>query len=121
MNIKKELRYRMFLDRFPALRDLRDGLVCLRWASRHAGAPFPPTVKRAFLRDLAEKYQLELLVETGTFLGDTSADLARSFRRVYTIEAAKELFDVVGPRFTGIANVQRVFGDSGTVLAAILP
>jgi hypothetical protein len=83
--------------------------------------PFPPAVKRALLQDLSEKYGLDILVETGTFLGGTCAQLASSFRQVHTVEAAKELFDVVKPRFAKIPNVHRYFGDSGSVLATILP
>jgi hypothetical protein len=81
----RELRYRMFLDRFKILRDLRDGLLCMRWALKAQRAPFPPVFKRAFLKDLAKKYELDLVVETGTFFGDTSIDLAQSFRWVYTV------------------------------------
>jgi hypothetical protein len=120
-NIPAELRYRMFLDRFRPLRSLRDGMVCLRWASRQGGAPFPPAVKRALLRDLAKKYRLSELVETGTFLGDTSAEMAAHFDRVYTVEAAQELFAAVAPRFAKLSNVHRFYGDSGVILNEIVP
>jgi hypothetical protein len=121
MNVASELRYRMFLDRFTKLRDARDALVCLRWALGVKRAPFPPAVKRAILQDLAEKHHVDLLVETGTFVGDTSAQLAASFRQVHTIEAVRELFDAVAPRLEKFPNVHRYLGDSGVVLPSLLP
>jgi hypothetical protein len=121
METRREIRYRMLLDRVAVLRAIRDGIVCLRWVQGGARAPFPPAMKRALLQDLSEKYGVDLLVETGTYLGDTSAHMARSFRLVHTIEAARELFDVVAPRFAKIPNVRRYFGDSGSVLSTILP
>ena len=116
-----QIRYRKILDRFRFLRRLRNGIVCFSWAARGRGAPFPPAIKQAILVDIAERHRLELLVETGTYFGDTSAELARSFRLVYTIEAAKQLFDAVGLRFSNIPNVKRYYGDSGDVLSAVLP
>src|SRR5664280_2368675 len=116
-----QIRYRKILDRLRFLRRLRNGVVCFSWAARGRGAPFPPAIKRAMLLDIAGRHRLELLVETGTYFGDTSAELASWFRLVYTIEAAKQLFDAAGLRFSNILNVKRYCGDSGDVLHAILP
>jgi len=121
IKLQAQIRYRTILDQFKVLRALRNGIVCFSWAARGRGAPFPPAIKQAMLRDIAERHRLELLVETGTYFGDTSAGLASSFRLVYTIEAAKQLFDAVDLRFRNVPNVKRYYGDSGNVLNTVLP
>ncbi len=80
----------------------------------------PPVIKRALLRDVAEKYALRALVETGTFFGDTAVGLSKTFVKVHTIEAAPELYRAAEIRFKNHNNVVRHFGDSGKILPEII-
>ena len=90
-----------------------------RWVS--AGRPVdgsgaPPAVKRWLIRDTARRFGARVMVETGTYRGDTIAALAPYFDELYTVELAPHLFLHCLERFSGTPNVHLAFGESPRVL-----
>ena len=67
----------------------------------------------------AREVGAEVLVETGTFMGDTTWSLRRDFRRIYTVEVDPSLAALARERFKMIASVTVVEGDSASVLGRI--
>jgi hypothetical protein len=61
------------------------------------------------------------LVETGTYLGDTTAGLIGSFARIFTIELDSTLAAAARDRFKDQPSVTAVEGDSATELANLIP
>ena len=59
-------------------------------------------------------------VETGTFMGGTSAWAAGNFREVHTIEIAQVLYDRARVNFANVPNVKLHLGDSSAILPRIL-
>jgi hypothetical protein len=111
---------------FPALFDLalqtRFAFKTLsRW--RHTGMelPLPSLLKRCLLKRFAVEQQLEVLVETGTFLGDTPWAFRNAFKEIYTIELSETLAKLARNRFRKFSHVQVLQGDSGSVLPGLLP
>lgn len=78
-------------------------------------------ISPAFLSALKEMFELDIFVETGTFMGDTSAAAAQIFREVHTIELSEELFKRAEKRFAQQQNIHLYKGDSPDILPAILP
>lgn len=76
--------------------------------------------KRAILNDYKKKYSLNVFVETGTFTGDTVEYLKNSFKKVVSIELAKDLANKAKIRFENDDNVAIIEGDSGKVLKGIV-
>lgn len=72
--------------------------------------------KRAILKGYKEKYALKILVETGTFMGDTVEYFKGAFEKVISIELAEELAKKAQKRFEKDGNVTIIQGDSGKVL-----
>lgn len=62
---------------------------------------------------------LHTFVETGTYLGDTTAQAAQRYNRVHTIEASPQLHAMAVRRFAETPNVTCHFGSSPAVLAAL--
>jgi hypothetical protein len=58
----------------------------------------------------------EVFVETGTYLGNTTAMAARYFREVHTIELQDDLYKRAQERFRGTPNVNCHLGNSSEVL-----
>jgi hypothetical protein len=87
-----------------------------------AGRPVPPphVVKHLALRYYAEKHGLRILVETGTFRGDTVEAMKRRFDRVFTIELSREFYDAARLRFRGDPNVEVIQGDSAKLLGSLI-
>jgi len=75
-------------------------------------------------RNIIELYRIDLkiniLVETGTFLGDTVEYFKNRFSKVYSIELADELAKKAHKRFEHAQNVKIIQGDSGKVLNMLL-
>jgi hypothetical protein len=58
----------------------------------------------------------EILIESGTFFGDTTWALRNYFRRIYTVEVEVTLAALARERFKGCRSVTPVEGDSATAL-----
>lgn len=89
-----------------------------RWVKRDFSAPSPAFIKTRFL--ISEGLPHATWVETGTFLGDTTAKLAKRSSHVYTIEPSEKLFLDAERRFRKTSNVTVVFGTSEVVLPNVL-
>jgi hypothetical protein len=76
--------------------------------------------KRALLRALAKQYGLRVLVETGTYMGETAWALRRDLERIETIELEPTLARLARIRFKTVPNVHVHEGDSASVLPRIL-
>jgi hypothetical protein len=89
-----------------------------RWRARGFASPASPAVKWAVL----ERYGRpgDTWVETGTYLGDTTAFLARSAGHVYSIEPGPDLARRARARFAGNGRVTIVEGYSEDHLARLL-
>jgi hypothetical protein len=98
--------------------------ICVRplenaqWRRRRYAAPSPTHVKHAVL--LRVGMPEETWVETGTFLGETVALLARRARMVYSIEPEPKLQERACRRFAGRRNVEILKGTSEEVLPGLL-
>lgn len=82
----------------------------------------PPSYeeKRAILLKYKEQFDLNVLVETGTFLGDTVEYFKNKFEKVTSIELAEELAIRAQKRFQSDGNVSIIQGDSGKLLKSIV-
>ncbi len=87
------------------------------------GKPIPPypEVKQKIISNYAREFSLNTLVETGTFLGGTINALKHEFRRIYSIELGDKLYQDAKERFRRYPHITLLQGDSGKVLAEILP
>jgi hypothetical protein len=72
--------------------------------------------KRETLNAYREQYGLKILVETGTFMGETVDYFKNSFAKVISIELAEDLAKQAQKRFENDRNVTIIQGDSGKVL-----
>jgi SAM-dependent methyltransferase len=79
-----------------------------------------PNIPFGFADNLRRAFGLRRFVETGTYLGDTTAWAAERFERVDTVEAFEPLHARARERFAGQDKVRLHLGDSRTVLPAIV-
>ena len=87
---------------------------------RRARRGHPDDAKRLLMRQTAEAHGLRVLVETGTYMGETAWAMRRHFDRVETIELEPMLARLAEIRFRRTATVHVHSGDSATVLPEIL-
>ena len=77
-------------------------------------------MKYVVLRRLGRRTGAKCLIETGTFLGVTTARCARVFDRVFTIELDIRLATKAGAYLRRFANVEALQGDTVTLLPQII-
>jgi hypothetical protein len=88
--------------------------------ARRARTGHHDNAKRRLLRETAERHGLRVLVETGTYMGETAWALRRTFDRVETIELEPTLARLARIRFARTPTVHTHEGDSASVLPRIL-
>jgi hypothetical protein len=76
--------------------------------------------KRQEMKRYQARYGLETFVETGTFRGDTVEAMRYTFKEVYSIELDRGYYESLQRRFTGVANVHLLYGDSAVILPELL-
>lgn len=110
-----------------ATKKTSDNLVIrmIRYARRLLmGAPKKPILpsyheKRAFIERISNQFGTSIMIETGTFLGDTVDFFKDKFEEVYSIELSVELAEKAQKRFAAQNNVKIIQGNSGEVLVDI--
>jgi hypothetical protein len=91
-----------------------------RWeANSRRGTP-PAAAKYEIIRQYAERFRTSVLVETGTFLGDTVYALRNDFLRIVSIELDPRLAATARQRFADDGRITVLRGDSSRLLPAVL-
>lgn len=87
-----------------------------------AGKPLPPHAfaKQSVLLDYKKKYNLDVLIETGTCYGGTIEALRKHFKKLISIEISPNLFAIVEKKFRKYPHIKLYMGDSGILLPDIL-
>lgn len=68
--------------------------------------------KRQVILKYKAKYNIDVFIETGTFMGDTVFALVNHFNRLYSIELSEELANKAKLRFKAYDHVNIIQGDS---------
>ncbi len=81
----------------------------------------PHLVKQRTVTEFAQNFKLQVLVETGTNLGNMVGVQKDRFREIYSIELDEWLVARAKRKFADRPNIHLYQGDSGTVLPTIVP
>jgi hypothetical protein len=101
------------------LRRLAEDIYYALNLREHAmGNRLTPFEKREYLAKFADCY--DTFVETGTYLGETTAAMAKVYRHVHTVEIDDQLYQKASQRFKDASSVSCYHGDSALVLPRIL-
>ncbi|MEI8390340.1 MAG: hypothetical protein WCG23_10710 [bacterium] len=79
-----------------------------------------PQDKIQIIIDYATDYNCSTLVETGTYLGDTTWGVKDSIQNIYSIELSEELYNTAKKRFMDYPNIHLLQGDSSDILPQLL-
>ena len=100
---------------------LRNFIISKKWESAGKPVPAPHVIKQFVIKEYCSKYNIPILVETGTFLGDMVYAQKNNFEKVISIELDQKLFESAVKLFSKCSNVQILHGDSGEVLKKVVP
>lgn len=81
--------------------------------------PAPDAVKHDVIRGCARQHGCTVLVETGTFYGDTIFALRHAFREIHSIELASGLHELARGEFGHLRHIHLHLGDSAKLLPQV--
>jgi len=90
------------------------------WESKGRPAPVPHLIKQKAILAYAGKFNIKVLVETGTYRGDMVDAMRNHFDKIYSIELSQELFEKARDRFRLYPHVEIIQGDSGAELGKLI-
>jgi len=77
-------------------------------------------VKERIIRSYRRQFDLRILVETGTYMGDMIAAMKNDFDHIYSIELSEQLHEKARQRFAGYEHIRLLHGDSGVELGKLI-
>ena len=95
--------------------------IISKWIRNGKPVPPPHRVKQLVIKSERHKNDFNILIETGTYLGDMVEAQKSVFKKIYSIELGEELFINAVKRFEKDKNVKILRGDSGIVLNDLMP
>jgi hypothetical protein len=72
------------------------------------------------IKEITEEKEFECLIETGTYLADSTIEASKCFDTVYTIEIVDKLYDQAKERCKDITNIVFHLGDTIKLLPDII-
>lgn len=90
------------------------------WKAKGCPVPPPHAIKQQTISDHQNISGSQLLVETGTYMGEMVEAMKYTFNKVITIELGEDLYAKAVKRFKNDKNVSVKQGDSGEVLPAVI-
>jgi len=90
------------------------------WEKNGRPSPPPHIVKQMVIEEYRKKFQTNILVETGTYLGDMVEAQRNHFEKIYSIELSDKLFKRAKKRFNAYTHISILHGDSGIVLNKLI-
>lgn len=112
---------RIFIKLFDKRQNTPNKDIIAQWKKNGKQMPPPHLVKQSAIKNEREKGNYDILIETGTYLGDMVEAQKHVFKKIYSIELGEELYINAVKRFEGDKNVLILQGDSGVVLKELMP
>ena len=86
------------------------------WEKQGRPSPPPHIVKEELIKDYAKTFNTQVLIETGTYLGDMVHAMKKSFSKIISFELDHNLATQAQKRFATDNHIQIIKGDSGKLL-----
>jgi len=92
-----------------------------KWVQQGRPVPPPHIVKQKVIKEFQKEFNINILIETGTYKGDMVYAMKTSFKKIYSIELGFDLWKQACNRFKNQENISILQGDSGKVLVDLVP
>lgn len=116
-NLKNKLKRLPF---FESIYDMIRKIKLKRWKRDEKKVPVPNVAKVEIIKEYADKFDVKIFVETGTFMGDTVWALRKKFKKMFTIEIDDKLYIRAKENFSKFSHIEVIHGDSGEKIGSIL-
>lgn len=121
MNFQQKLKFKLTPNSvINKRRMLNEYVVFNDWLRNDCHGLPPHVFKQNTIVEFQKKSGIDILVETGTYLGDMVEAQKKFFHKIYSIELSIKLYKMAKKRFSRDANVEIIQGDSGRMLSEIV-
>lgn len=110
----------MFKNIFGKIKVLDHQAQLKEWEKNGRTGPSPHLVKQKLIEEFKNRFNTEILVETGTYLGEMIEAQLNNFIRIYSIELSKRLFRRATTKFNKYPHIRILLGDSGIILKNLM-
>ncbi|MBU4186251.1 MAG: hypothetical protein KKI12_10695 [Proteobacteria bacterium] len=90
------------------------------WRRKNRNGPTPHLYKQHTIIEYGQRYNIQVFIETGTYLGDMVYAVSKEFDRIVSIELSKDLYRRALKRFAKHKNIHICHGDSTVVLPEVV-
>lgn len=111
--IKQSMLYNIYLQ-------IRRHHELWQWRRNGQPIPTPHLIKQGTLIEYAKQFQLDILVETGTYMGETVFAMRNKFQRIYSIELNPSFARRARLIFSSKPHITILQGDSAMLLPEVL-
>lgn len=94
--------------------------IIKQWELNHKYLPAPKEHKRNVIKKYANDFSISVLVETGTYEGETLNYFRNKFKKLISIELDYELFNKAKHAFRKYKNIELYNGDSGKTINQVI-
>jgi hypothetical protein len=111
---------KLFLTKFKEI-VTPNWLILTKW--KKTGKPVPPPhyIKQLIIKKYQKMFNVDIFVETGTYMGDMVCAMKNKFKKIYSIELSHDLRERAVRKFKNQKHITILWGDSGKVLCDIIP
>lgn len=111
----------MLLKLFKEIDPINSEKQLLEWERNGKQSPPPHILKQKVILEYQKKYGLEILIETGTYLGEMVEAQKNNFKKIFSIELSTLLFAKAKRRFRKFPHIKIIYGDSSMELNSLVP
>lgn len=105
---------------FDCIREIYSRISYKKWQHKGKPDPVPHFVKEMNVRAYGKDNNIDVFVETGTYLGDMVAAVRKDFGLIYSIELSREYFEKAKKKFERYDYIEIIQGDSAVVIPKIM-
>ena len=102
------------------LKAARNKKEIIDWEKSDKTGPPPHLIKQKIVKEYGRKFNLDFLVETGTYTGEMVSAVKDNFKDIFSIELSDELCSQAKKKFGDFPNIHILCGDSSKILPEIL-
>lgn len=113
-------KFSLFDKLYKLIRASNQRMLLRKWKKGLPMTGPPHFIKQQIIKKYAVDFNLDTLVETGTYLGDMVYAVKDDFREIFSVEFDDALFKRAKRLFANYPHIHIVNGDSSKVLPKIL-
>lgn len=111
----------MFQNLFKEKHSINSEEPLIEWERNGKQSPPPHIIKQKTIIEYQRRFGIEILIETGTYLGEMVEAQKYNFKKIFSIELSKLLFAKATRRFRKFPHIKILYGDSSIELNSLVP